>query len=61
MPRRASGMHAIQLEIDRSLYLDAHAATSRARASTRTVALLRDILDALADEACPLARGRRMT
>ncbi|MES2337226.1 MAG: N-formylglutamate amidohydrolase [Pseudomonadota bacterium] len=47
-------VHAIQLEVDRALYLDA--AMRKPGAGFDAVAtLLRDILDALADEACPLA------
>ena len=46
--------HAIQLEIDRSLYLD-DTLSERGEGFGRIAALLRDILDALADEAIPLA------
>jgi N-formylglutamate amidohydrolase len=48
------GCHAIQLEIDRSLYLDA-ALREPGPGIAATATLLRELLDALADEACPLA------
>ena len=48
------GIHAIQLEIDRSLYLDEHL-REPGRGFDAVAALIRQILDALADEACPLA------
>jgi N-formylglutamate amidohydrolase len=51
-PRR--GVHAIQLEFDRSLYLDA-ALDMPGPGLKRTVAMLRAIIDALADEALPAA------
>ncbi|MET0309824.1 MAG: N-formylglutamate amidohydrolase [Sphingomonas sp.] len=51
-PRR--GIHAIQLEFDRSLYLDA-ALDQPGPGLARTVALLRAIIDAVADEALPTA------
>lgn len=46
------GVHAIQIEFDRSLYLDA-ALEQPGPGLARTVAVLRAILDALADEALP--------
>lgn len=49
-PRR--GVHAIQVEFDRTLYLDA-ALDQPGPGLARTVALLRAIVDALADEALP--------
>ncbi|WP_066726033.1 N-formylglutamate amidohydrolase [Sphingomonas pituitosa] len=49
-PRR--GVHALQLEFDRSLYLDAALDELGAGAATMT-ALLRATIDALADEALP--------
>ena len=51
-PRR--GIHAIQLEFDRSLYLDA-ALDLPGPGLDATVRLLRDVIDALADEALPEA------
>ncbi len=48
------GIHAIQLEIDRTLYLDA-ALQEPGAGFDATAAMIRDILDALADEALPLA------
>ncbi|MBC9034911.1 N-formylglutamate amidohydrolase [Sphingomonas sp. JC676] len=51
-PRR--GVHAIQLEFDRSLYLDA-ALDQPGPGLAATVALLRAIIDAVADEALPVA------
>lgn len=48
------GIHAIQLEIDRSLYLDAQL-SEPGKGFDAVAALLREVLDALADEACPLA------
>jgi len=51
-PRR--GVHAIQLEFDRSLYLDA-ALDQPGPGLAPTVALLRAIIDAVADEALPMA------
>jgi N-formylglutamate amidohydrolase len=51
-PRR--GVHAIQLEFDRSLYLDA-ALDQPGPGLAPTVALLRAIIDAVADEAFPMA------
>ncbi|OAN63889.1 N-formylglutamate amidohydrolase [Sphingomonas sp. TDK1] len=49
-PRR--GIHALQLEFDRSLYLDA-AFDGLAPAAPAVTALLRAIVDALAEEALP--------
>ncbi|WP_326525106.1 N-formylglutamate amidohydrolase [Sphingomonas sp.] len=46
------GLHAIQLEIDRSLYLDA-ALDMPGPGFDRTAALLRTIISAIADEALP--------
>jgi len=51
-PRR--GVHAIQLEFDRSLYLDA-TLDAPGPGLASTVALLRAIIDAVADEALPMA------
>lgn len=51
-PRR--GIHAVQLEFDRSLYLDA-ALDERGSGLAATVGLLRAIIDAVADEALPTA------
>ncbi|WP_066797738.1 N-formylglutamate amidohydrolase [Sphingomonas soli] len=51
-PRR--GIHAIQLEIDRTLYLDA-ALDQPGPGLKAMVKLLRSIIDALADEAIPAA------
>lgn len=51
-PRR--GIHAIQLEFDRALYLDA-ALDQPGPGLASTVALLRAIIDAVADEALPAA------
>jgi N-formylglutamate amidohydrolase len=51
-PRR--GVHAIQLEFDRALYLDT-ALDQPGPGLARTVALLRAIVDAVADEALPTA------
>ena len=51
-PRR--GIHAVQLEFDRTLYLDA-ALDAPGAGLAPTIALLRDIIDALADEALPAA------
>ena len=51
-PRR--GVHAIQLEFDRSLYLDA-ALDQPGPGLPASVAMLRSIIDALADEALPAA------
>jgi N-formylglutamate amidohydrolase len=48
------GVHAIQLEIDRSLYLD-ESLDAPGRGLNATVRLLRAIIDALADEALPAA------
>lgn len=48
--RPGTGVHAIQLEIDRTLYLDARL-DQPGRGFDRTVALVRAIIDALADEA----------
>ena len=48
--RPAAGVHAIQLELDRSLYLD-RALHRPGPGLVRTAALVRDILAALADEA----------
>lgn len=50
-PRR--GIHAIQLEFDRSLYLDT-ALDQPGPGLAQSVALLRAIIDAVADEAIPL-------
>lgn len=49
-PRR--GIHAIQLEFDRTLYLDSML-DQPGPGMDRTVRLLRDIIDAVADEALP--------
>jgi N-formylglutamate amidohydrolase len=49
-PRR--GIHAIQLEFDRSLYLDS-ALDQPGPGLAATVRLLRDVIDAVADEALP--------
>jgi len=49
-PRR--GVHALQLEIDRSLYLDA-ALDALGPGAEAVTALLRAVIDALADEALP--------
>ncbi|MET3725093.1 N-formylglutamate amidohydrolase [Sphingomonas trueperi] len=49
-PRR--GVHALQLEIDRSLYLDA-ALDALGQGAAAVTALLRAIIDALADETLP--------
>jgi N-formylglutamate amidohydrolase len=49
-PRR--GVHALQLEIDRSLYLDA-ALDALGSGAESVTALLRAIIDALADETLP--------
>lgn len=51
-PRR--GVHAVQLEFDRSLYLDA-ALDQPGPGLAPTVMLLRAIIDAVADEALPMA------
>lgn len=51
-PRR--GIHAIQLEFDRSLYLD-ETLDAPGAGLDATIRLLRDIVDALADEALPQA------
>ncbi len=51
-PRR--GVHALQLEFDRSLYLDA-ALDGPGPGMCAVVAMLRSIIDALADEALPAA------
>ena len=51
-PRRA--IHAVQLEFDRSLYLDA-AFDQPGAGLAPTIALLRAIIDAVADEALPMA------
>ncbi len=48
------GVHAIQLEIDRTLYLDS-ALREPGAGFDATAALVRDMLDALADEALPFA------
>lgn len=50
----ARDIHAIQIEIDRSLYLDRKREQAGAGFGT-TAALLRRIIDAVADEALPLA------
>lgn len=50
----ANHIHAIQLEFDRSLYLDRRGAQPGPGLES-TAALLRAILDAVADEALPLA------
>jgi N-formylglutamate amidohydrolase len=52
VPRR--GVHAIQLEFDRTLYLDA-ALDGPGPGMPATAALLRAIIDAVADEALPRA------
>ncbi len=52
--RPASGVHAIQLEIDRALYLDA-AHDAPGAGFEATVTMVRAMLDALADEALPRA------
>ncbi|WP_346248062.1 N-formylglutamate amidohydrolase [Sphingomonas rustica] len=49
-PRR--GIHAIQVEFDRSLYLDARLDQPGAGLST-IIGVVRDMIDALADEALP--------
>jgi N-formylglutamate amidohydrolase len=49
-PRR--GIHAVQLEFDRSLYLDP-LLDRTGPGLERTVRLLRDVIDAVADEALP--------
>lgn len=49
----AGGIHAIQIEIDRTLYLDRRRETPGPGFETST-ALLRRIIDAVADEALPL-------
>ncbi len=49
-PRR--GIHAVQLEFDRTLYLDSML-DQPGPGMDRTVGLLRDIIDAVADEALP--------
>lgn len=46
------GIHAIQIEFDRTLYLDESLAEP-GPGFTRTAALLRDLIDAIADEAIP--------
>lgn len=46
------GVHAVQLEIDRTLYLDA-AGRTPGDGFARTAAMLRAMIDALADEAMP--------
>lgn len=51
-PRRS--IHAIQLEFDRSLYLDANL-DQPGPGMKPMIAMLRDIIDALADEALPSA------
>ena len=51
-PRR--GVHALQLEFDRSLYLDA-ALDAPGAGLERTIRLLRGIIDAVTDEALPRA------
>lgn len=51
-PRR--GIHAIQLEIDRSLYLDS-ALDGPGPGMPAVIAIVRQIIDALADEALPAA------
>ena len=48
------GIHAIQLEIDRSLYLDG-TLSEPGPGFGGMATLVRDIVDALADEACPLS------
>ncbi|MHA6722227.1 N-formylglutamate amidohydrolase [Sphingomonas sp. RS2018] len=50
----ARGIHAIQLEIDRTLYLDA-SGQEAGPGFAATAALLRSIMDALIDEALPIA------
>lgn len=50
----ANGVHAIQIEIDRTLYLD-RKRVSPGSGFAATAALLRRIIDAVADEALPLA------
>jgi N-formylglutamate amidohydrolase len=52
----ARGIHALQLELDRALYLDA-ALEEIGRGFAATVALVRAVIDALADEALPLAQA----
>lgn len=52
--RPAHGIHAIQLEIDRALYLDA-TSEQAGEGFAATVRLLRDMLAALADAALPVA------
>lgn len=49
-----AGIHAIQLELDRSLYLDA-ALDQPGSGLAATVDLVRAVIAALADEACPRA------
>ncbi|WP_423604972.1 N-formylglutamate amidohydrolase [Sphingomonas sp. MS122] len=50
----AAGIHAIQIEIDRALYLDRRRETPGPGFDS-TATLLRRIIDAIADEALPLA------
>ncbi|RZM11926.1 MAG: hypothetical protein EOP68_02455 [Sphingomonas sp.] len=52
-PRR--GVHAIQLELDRTLYLDA-SLDGLGEGAAATAAIVRAVIDALADEALPSAR-----
>jgi N-formylglutamate amidohydrolase len=52
----ARGIHAIQVEIDRALYLD-HALDGPGPGMDRTVALLAGMLTALTDEALSGATG----
>jgi len=50
----AAKIHAVQLELDRTLYLD-HALNAPGAGFAKTVALVRAIAEALTDEAVPLA------
>lgn len=50
----ANGVHAMQIEFDRALYLDRQLAEP-GTGFARTVSFLRDLIDALADEAIPSA------